>query len=267
MAKKVKKKTKVLLDTSIQIEKIKPGNSVQAYQTKTSSTEDWYTSHFVSYEFRTGFIRSLIDFHSLLEIKSPEDAVAKWSDTFSTRELKYFVILSSVLLQLAKKISTTDSKTEDYQRKVEGAIRYMLAVFDTGLVDHVGDFASNDIVQFSFNQEDSFYKFVELHNSQKIIELEAFWNKNKVLLDVLIADGKFTKKYDYFLKKLKAVQVDPSSLKNASINKGIGDAVIVADAPHTFTLLSIDHLFKILCEAGDRKYIILKKTGEVEETA
>ena len=116
-AKKQNKKNKILLETSIQITKVFD-DSIREKLTNLSSTNDFFSSYFVLYEFKTGLIKTLIDFY--LRVKICDDvssAIVSWSNSFKIRELKNKNLLEALMLQLFKSIDGTT--TDRYLAQVE----------------------------------------------------------------------------------------------------------------------------------------------------
>src|ERR1700744_2044158 len=90
--------SKYLLETSIQIDKFKPGSKSELFVRKNQSL---YSSNFVLYEFKTGFIRSLIDFYFVTKnVDVPSQAYSIWSNKFQPREKSKVLLLVSVMGQI-----------------------------------------------------------------------------------------------------------------------------------------------------------------------
>lgn len=250
--KQRKKKIKLVLDTSIQLEKIK-----NPEYSKNFKTEDYdlYTLHFVEYEFRTGFIRSLIDFYFRVERSAdPATAKAKLSNSFKIREVKNFAILESIIDRLSTRIALNRAKKEDYLRMIEAAIFSSLQSFDLPLKQKIGSFAGDSIVRFPIFDRDDYFAFSDHHNSRKVIPLEDFWNKNKESLSTLAhsvepyqaKNNTCKKDYTKLHALLSTVDGDVKESSKEPINKKMGDSVIVTDSPSTFALGSTDCVFTVL---------------------
>ncbi len=262
MIKKNRKKS--ILDTSVQLEKIKEPLLAR----RLESMADLYSLYFVQYEYKVGFIRHMIDFYKLVEItKDPAKALVKVSNLFETRNLKYGFILQALMERLSKKISR-GSTLKDYLRMVEASINHALQVFDISLKGLVGEFSNDDVVRCSINSRDDYPGFIELVNRRRAtIPLESFWVRNGKSLQNLISDGTIYERINNPHKRdftpLRKVLIEIEKDKGRCViinnNKKLGDAVISVDCPQTYTLLSKDYVFTILCRLLLKELKLLSK--------
>lgn len=253
-----KKTPKYLLDTSVQIEKLKE----PALARELNLNPNLHSLYFVLYEYKVGFVRSLIDFYLRVEIKGdPADAVIKLSNSFKARELKNHLIMEAIILRLSKTISTART-VQDYLRMVEAAIHHAVMVFDVSVKGMAGSFGSDSIVKFEIGGRSSYRPFMELYLSRKqIMPLEDFWTKHTQELQLLLNKPELYEKKNNPVKKdftrartvLLEVQKDVKRSSLQGNNKKLGDSVICVDSPNTYTILSKDEIFVIFCELLSKK--------------
>ena len=257
MKKKTERK-KIILDTTIQIDKFVK-KEIQEFLKKLRPSADFFSLFFVLYEFKSSFITALIRFYSLVNIcETPAEAIEKFSNfPYTPRQLKYKSKMDALIANLNKSTNNGNESTEDYLAQIEAAILYFINNFDTDLKGKVGSFAGNDVVKFEIKSRDDFSKFDELTKTQKIIELKSFWDKNLNNLENLIYDSnvkkeKHVKKLYEALIKIKA---DTNEANKFRTNKSVGDAVIAVDIPKSYLIASTDKSFGVLCPALKKEHI------------
>ncbi len=252
--------TKFLIETSLQIERVKKGGDY--LRTTLGNNTECYSSYFVFYEYKRGLIKSFIDIYSLIEIEqNVSRAFNLWSDKFAPRELKNFIILQSIIAQKCDSIMTAD--TASALRQIESAIRRAVADFSVAINYLTGDFAGNELVKFPIRKASDFPEFLELCKNSKIIPLINFWEKHADELVQLTSlkkpyekDVRWEKMYD----NLEGIRAGTVSADKYHVNRSIGDAVISADTTKKFTLASLDTLFEVLCDLQNKPHQIVKKT-------
>lgn len=253
-------KEKVLLETSVQINKLLPSDEDSVR--KLSSTYDTYSSYFVLYEFKSGFIRSLIDFY--FTVDAYDDValgISKWSKKFQTREIKSKLILEALMARLYKSIQTSDTKK--YLRQVEGVIFYSLANFENGLRSIVGDFGSDQIIKQEINSKEDYQQFLDKYKQRKIIPLQGFWSKHTNELKTLIANKSklgVSQSLKKIHKKLILIEKDIKKCDSFNINKSIGDVVIAIDCPKSMLVASFDKSFETLFPILGKRNVTLAQT-------
>ena len=261
MNKKKKKKNKqikvenVLLDTSIQIRKIFNSSLANELIKLKSEGKELSSSFFVLYEFKAGFIATLIEYYLFIKLhtKFPE-SIGEWSTSFKPRHLKFTTILDSVILRIDS-ISNDKAK---YLNQVEAAICLLSSNFETDLGKIVGDFQTDEIVEYKISSKDDFAGFMKKRAERKnCIPMIDFWTNHNEDLKRMIVSGDadyntpgLKKIYD----RLVRIDGDLSECNKQRTNNGIGDAVITADCPKRYTLASLDHSFEVLCKKVDKKY-------------
>lgn len=261
MAKKVIK-IDLLLDTSLQIERVK-SKEINNLIIDESTRNNLTTSHFVLYEFKVGFIVALIDFYSLVQLKdNTDDALAKWSDHFSGRHHKYKDILDAVIVRLCGNIKT--SSKNDYLVQIEAAISRILGMFEWDLKGYVGNFSNDEIVKYPINSSKDYLGFMDLYNGRKCIPLIDFYNSNIESVDkILKVDSSLLKPKDirdHFIS-LQLLLSDLSKVDDSSVNKKLGDTTIAIDQPKSYSLITLDNIFNILCDTLGKKHYLVKKTS------
>src|SRR5688572_5820224 len=87
------------LETSIQIGKFVPDEkgNILRFLPKNSTL---YSSNFVLYEFKTGFIRNMIQFYLRVKLTTPALALDWWSKKYGKRELKNIHILQALMAKI-----------------------------------------------------------------------------------------------------------------------------------------------------------------------
>lgn len=257
--KKQTKRDKLLLETSVQIDKFLQ-NSTARLLKKLSVEKECFSSFFVLYEFKSGLIRNLIEFYLLVKIyNTPAEAIASWSKKFAKRELKNKIILESLMAKIFDSIQTSDQKT--YLAQTEAVIFHLLSNFNTDLRGIVGSFGSDEIVKFKILDSSDYKNFLEKYKSRKCIPLDKFWSKHSAELNKLLSSKVAYKKTDNFKKlyaKLEEVRKNFNNSNKYPINKGLGDAVIAVDCPISFIVTTLDTSFEVLCPALGKNYLILK---------
>jgi hypothetical protein len=257
------KKISYLLDTSIQIEKCKYPKEVSNFLEKKRSGEcDFVSSFFVLYEFRTGLLKSIIDFY--FSVKAYNDisyAFAKWSDKFQFRQVKNIVAIQAVVYRITQSIKTND--IDDYLKKLQAVIFHLEVNFSTHLSSIVGEFQNDELIKLSIKNENEYKEFSDAYNKRKCIPLISFWEKYSQELDSLLSDKDFQseKKLQSMYKYLQDIKIDVYNSNKINHNKGIGDAVIAVDCGKKRTIMSFDNSFSFLCPPLNRKFEILNKTN------
>lgn len=252
---------KLLLETSVQIDRFTSKKTEPALTLfKTSNQTELFSSFFVKYEFKTGLILNLIELYARVNLEdTPADAILVWSQKYETRKLKSFALIEALMLKNFEKV--VNSKAQ-YLRNLEFLIKHLLDNFDSELKNIVGDFASDEIVNFKIQDKDSFRPFLTMYNQRKSIPQKSFWDKNKSSLTQLLKykDIKAElqkKKPKAAFKYLPDVEKDTGKSDRFQRNKALGDAVIAVDCPKTFTLITLDKSFDLLCPALGKHKIIL----------
>lgn len=252
--KKTNTKPKILLETSIQIKR-QIDDDIKKIIDEFYRNNRLYSSNFIKYEFKAGFIRNFINFYFLVKVwKDPSIALIKLSQSFKPRELKNGLILQGLLQRLNNKIDTKNTKK--YLAQIESIISSIVENFETNLISLVGDFSSNEIVRYELFDSSSYQGFITLLNNEKgIIPLDKFWNKHQNELELLIKDSTiYKKKHQFIYDGLCEIKNDTSNAKMPSVCKKIGDAVIAVDSPSSFTILTLDSSFDKLCPIINKKH-------------
>lgn len=257
MKKKHKALNKLLLDTSVQIERIKfPELDIEL--DKLAASNDIYSLNYCLYEYKTGFIKSLIDYYVLVKLyNDPAKANMKWSDKYS-RDLKYFAILQGVLQRLNNSFTSMDVET--YLRQLEVSILYISETFKMKLKDIVGSFPKNEIVRFSIFSAEDYNEFIKLVNDAKIIPMIDFWKSHRSELEAIVASIDLQKYYTKLHVKLNKILIDISMSDKHRINHGIGDAVIAVDLPSLWTIGTLDGSFDYLCPPLHKQVLKFSKS-------
>lgn len=257
------KRGKLLLETSVQIKKLVQ-TSIKDIILKYKTDSDLYSSYFVLYEFKVGFIYSLIKFYLTVEIhENPTDALVDWSDRFGARKQKNYMLLQALIASEWGDVNSGNK--ENYLAQIEAAIMLMLSAFHGDVKDLVGDFASNVIVRFKINNKNDFNKFIQLcEEKPDYMLLKDFWLKNQESLKKLLEDDKKYKKIrgSYKSRALERIHTNlleiDSDIEKANthdISKPLGDVVIAVDCSKQHTLITLDSSFDTLCLILDKKHI------------
>jgi len=259
--KKISKliRERLLIETTAQIKRLRPEYS--DYSNKLNSKYLTFTSFLVLYEFKIGFIRTLINFYFRVKIsESPAKAISSWSESYKIRELKNEIILEAMIANIFGSIHTEDK--DKYLRQIEGVIWYLLSSFKSGIISFVGDFGSNEIVKFKITSSDNYQNFLNLCNENEIIALDKFWLKYKKELK-LLSGGKSefnkNKKLRKVYEALNKIESDLSNANKPTINKIVMDAAIAVDCPPKLKILTSDDLFRILCPLVGRGLLLFDK--------
>ena len=253
-----------LLDTSVQIERCKNPEVSNFLYKKTSDGSTLVCSFFVLYEFKTGLLKSIIDFYFLVKIfDSASRALSEWSNKFQIRQVKNALIMQSILFRINSSISCGD--TNDYLRKLRAVIFNLEEEFYTYVSSMVGDFQNDEIVKLSIKNEEEYKEFITAYNKRKCIPLDVFWNKYDKELSILLNCDNFRneKKMVSMYKYLQEINVDLRNAKKVRNNKGIGDAIISVDCGNKRTVLSFDNSFSILCPPLKKKFEIINRASIV----
>ncbi len=255
-AKKVTEERHIL-DTSIQIDKYKPASKSQKY---LIGKRRLYSSNFVLYEFKSGFIKTLIDYYLLVELTGDvPTAMGMWSNNFSKRDQSNIHILNAVTGTMFGSINTSSPK--DALRQTEASIYWLLNNFDTELVNMVGEFGSDAVVKFNIFSQQDYKPFLKLINDRKdIIVLDKFWNKHSSELSTLITGKKEFKTLALksILVKLEKIEADITKANQFRVNKGVGDAVIAVDSLGSMILTSLDHSFETMMPLLGKPHFLVK---------
>jgi hypothetical protein len=250
------KKSRYILDTSIQIDKFKPNSKSAKY---VQSNDLFYSSNFVFYEFKSGFVKALIEYYLLVEV-SPDvpTAMGTWSNNFSKRDQSNIHILNAVTGLMSGSI-VTDDKAKAL-RQIEAAIFYIVNNFDTGIVELVGAFGSDEVVKFEILSSAQYKPFLNLIRERKdMIELEHFWLEHSGDLTKLLSDPDRynTDALRSILTKLTKISTDSRQANKFRVNKGVGDAVIAADCLGSMILVSLDHSFEAMMPLLGKEFITI----------
>lgn len=248
---------KIFLETSAQISRMSSnpkGDKVR----RLVSTHRLYSSYFVLYEFKTGLLRSLIEFYFIVKIDGPAKALAIWSDKFSIRDQKNIILLQSYLLQVNDSIS--GSNTQDYLNKIEAIIFQLINNFDTDLVGMVGDFGSDEIVRTTILTSADYDSFIKSYKDRPCIPMDGFWLNHKEQLQALV-NAKKEMSASTGLKKILAhlekIDADIQNANKHHTNKAVGDSIIAIEMPNSMKLASFDHSFGALCPLLKKEYFQL----------
>lgn len=256
MVKKKIEPKKYLLDTSIQIEKVK-FEDFDKQITKLTSSGKLYTLNFVYYEYKVGIILSFIDFYSVVKAYNNVSlALSKWSDRIG-RDPKYQLINQSLLARVNKSISFEN--VEDYLDKLEATILFLLQHFDYNLAGKCGDFAGDEIVKFDLYDNSSYEPFKILYDSRKKIPLVEFWQKNHESLQKMVGSKLLKDDYPQFYGYLEKIYNNINQADSFWPNKKTGDAVIAANSPKDYVIVTTDNIFQHLANAIDKDFLILEK--------
>ncbi len=263
MAKKHKSvqiRDKVLLETSVQINKLLPTD--EDVIRRLTSTHEAYSLYFVLYEFKSGFIRSLIEFYFTVKVYNDVSlGVSKWSKKFQTREIKNKIILEALMARIYKTIQTAD--VNQYLRQVEGVIFHSLSNFENGLRTMIGDFASDQIVKKEIYCHEDYQEFLNMYDCRKTIPLQSFWLRHTCELKTLLSNKSKLKVNDTLTKtynKLTQIEKDTKNCDKFHINKALGDVVIAIDCPKTMKLASYDNSFDTLSPLLGKENVHIEQT-------
>lgn len=255
---------KLLLDTSVQIERQKPGSFTKETIKSLRGNSKLHSSFFVLYEFKTGLVKSIIDFYLSVKLyEDPAEAIAKWSEKFRVRELKNKLILDSIMTDIFNSINTKD--TEEYLGQVEATLFKIISDFSVDIERMVGNFGSEEIVRFIINSRSDYEQFLKIINRRDYILLSSFWRNNGDKIDLLLSrrDAFKAAKLETLYVNLAEVKKDVMKADKSKISKSLGDVVISVDCPTTFRLVTLDHSFDIICPALSKEYIKLPKNRKV----
>jgi hypothetical protein len=251
---------KILLDTSIQIEKIK-SESVKAYLNKLSTTSDLFSNYYVLYEFKTGLILSAIKFYGRVQLyDNPKEAIFSWSNSFRPRDLKYKEIIEGVMFDLNDSIPTKDKVA--FLAQIETAIFHLITQFEVDLKGIIGDFGSEPLVKQEILFKDTYAEYVVLYEKEKNIKLQNFWLKHVTELKLLLANKKKLDTHSYLSKvyeKLEEISTDSKRADMPSVARTLGDVVISVDVTRNIKILSTDSSFDILCPLLNKTNVRLPK--------
>lgn len=257
MAKKKDAVRKYLLDTSIQIERVKFSDFDKKIS-QLASSGSLYTSNFVYYEYKVGIILSFIEFYYVVKAYNDVSiALNKWSDRIG-RDPKYQLINQGILAKVNKSINFSD--VQDYLDKLEATILYLIHYFDRNIKGRCGNFAGDEIVKFDLYNSSSYQAFKELYESRKKMPLVAFWQQNHESLVKLVNCRLLEDKYKKFHSYLSQIKDDISKADSYWPNKMTGDAVIAADSPRDYVIITLDNIFEHLATALNKEFSILKKS-------
>ncbi len=248
---------KFLIETSVQRDKI-TNPHVKEQLLKVSSKGKLYSSFFVCYEFKVSLIKNLIDFYFLVELEGPAQAFITWHDKYQPREVKDIVLLQGLIYKITDTINTKDK--EEFLVNLETIIIDLLIAFYVDINKTlVGDFGGNEIVKYQILSRDDFQLFRDLYNRSKIVQMDSFWARNKIVLDKLCENELIVTINKTLPEKLKKIQIDQKESNKYMINRAVGDVVIAVDSPRSYTIISLDHAFSVLTCAIDKKCMILEK--------
>lgn len=255
---------KIILDTSIQFEVIKNQKDVISLINSYRGDFKIYASYYSYYEFLTGFIRQLVDYHSLVKLlDSPSLAMSKISDKFG-RGTKYIAILTAIIYRIQENeaLLNTSPKfnTDNHLRLVELAIYEAIQLFNSGVI-LTGSFGDSDIVRYKIDFKESYADFVSLCAKNKIIPMMDYWSKHLSELKLLTDSIGFknSKKYAAFYKRIEKIMGNIASSDNYRINHGIGDIIIAVDYNNDSLLLTMDSFFDLICPILSKKHRVVKK--------
>ena len=260
--KKKNTRPKFFLDTSIQVEKIKRGNPNNFLSNLGLGDGKFCTSYFVLYEYKSGFLGSLIRYYFLVKIcGNPADAKSFWSDGMQPREQKYAHLLDSVLYRINESIDV--SNYDNHLRQLEIAIKTIYNAFYLKIEKRlVSDSFQNDsIVKYELNSKSDFEGFKDLLFSRKTIDQISFWKNNKENLSILVDDKniEFKKEYSLMHKRLCGIEKDFRNSEKVRTNNGVGDAIISMISPKKCTLVTLDKSYDLLCPLLSKQYTRVPK--------
>ncbi|KND51710.1 MAG: hypothetical protein ABA06_00420 [Parcubacteria bacterium C7867-001] len=239
------KRQKVLIDTSIQIGKLKY-KEIREKIREIAETEDPGTSFFVLFEFKVGVILSFIEYWNFVNIsENVSKAMSRWSEKYSVRDVKYFVMLQAILAEKFENISTDKKK---HLRQVEFIIMFTIENFFADIRDiPVGDFRYDEIVRYEIKSRVDYPGFVKLcYEKNEMVDQRKFWTKYRAELDKLVADADLEKCHSSLHEALTRIQSDIKYAHMVKTNKSIGDAVITVDSRHDTRILTTDSSFEKL---------------------
>ena len=198
------------------------------------------TTYFVLYEYKSGLIKRLIDYYYLVDLyDTPTEAFNKWSERFSARDTKNFIIIHGLILKLNQGI---DGDKKAYLSQLEGAINHVIDLFDLGINNwKAGSFSRDEVVRFEIKSTEDYPPFRKLLNNRKTIPLAKFWEKNRKELNKIVGNKnnspkEFKNKYDL----LEKVNNDYSFSDKFQANKSLGDSVICVDVSANDILVTMD---------------------------
>jgi len=256
MPKKKSKKSIYLLDTSIQIRKLFDESiKQQLKEFKLKDGRELASSYFVLYEFKVGFIAALMKYYLFIKTsnKFPQ-SIGLWSNTFSSRDLKYKTILESLMLNLG----SIPDKKQLYLERIESVIFLIISNFSTDIKGLVGDFSNDELVNYEILSWKDYNNFLEIYNSRnKIISQISFWTANNAQLKKLLLESSDynTKPLEKIYKVLVEINEDLIKADKQTNNRALGDAVIAVDCPKSYTVVALDHSFAVLCAKIQKKSI------------
>lgn len=251
-----RERDRLLLDTSFQIEKLKSRDH-KKHCTQFVGSNPMYSSYFVLYEFKVGFIKSLIDLYYRAKLLNNINRVfSDWSDKWG-RTPKFGLVLLSAMAEIYGDIDISDKKR--FLNRIEFTIRWMLVNFSTDLKGMVGDFGGDPIVSHSIYDRDDFATFCDAYNNRKQIPLIDFWEGYADELGRFVSDSDIEKKFPKIHKHLDKIAVDINHSMNHYANLAIGDAVISCDAPQNMIITSLDESFEYFCKAIGKKNALVPK--------
>ena len=253
--KKHKKASKFLLETSVQIDKI-INSHVRKQIDAIKPQGNLRSSYFVFYEFKAGLIKNLINFYFLVEITGLSQAIFQWQDSFKPREVKGALVALGVILNLEQTISEDDALP-----RLEAVIMYIFNNFESDIQNkQVGDFVNDPIVKYKIESRADFQGFLDLYKQRKCIPLNSFFQKNSGSLDKILSAEKLDNLKNKTLPiKLKDIKSNPKKANKYHVNKAVGDAVISIDTPNSYTLVTLDTDYNILCGSLGKEIRLLKK--------
>lgn len=255
-----KQKNSYLLDTSVQMERCKNPEVSDFLYKRTSDGSTIVCSFFVLYEFKTGLLKSIIEFYFLVKLLGDvSKAFSQWSDKFQIRQVKNALIMTSVIFRISTSIKCKDINL--YLRKLRAVIFNLEEEFYTYVSSMVGEFQNDEIIKLNIRNEKEYGEFISAYNRRKCLPLSDFWIKyDKELVNLLNCDEfRNDKKLTSMYKYLKEIKDDIKNADKLRNNKGIGDAIISVDCGKKRTVLSFDNSFSVLCPPLQKRYEVINR--------
>ncbi|NTV31482.1 hypothetical protein HGA91_05910 [candidate division WWE3 bacterium] len=253
----VKHKSQFLLENTIQIRKLWDKN-VQDEIARLKDQGELYSSHYVLYEYKTGFIGSLIKFHSLLRIERDVSRAFGLLSNKHGRIQNYTNILTSLWTKVHGSIST------DYENAladVEVIIEWALVAFMGDVKKLVGNFSQNEVVKYNLKGITDFKEYENICKDNTFVNLKDFFQQHKphfnAIIEFLNKNPKTLKQNQQLPRIKESIEEIFNNLDKAdrhNPSRGIADAVIAIDAPIGQTIVTTDTAYPVLCAALNKPH-------------
>jgi|WetSurMetagenome_2_1015567.scaffolds.fasta_scaffold22419_4 hypothetical protein len=259
-----KTKPRIIIETTVLRDKFFY-SSVADDIKKLSVNSKLFTSFFIIYEFKAGFLKGLIDYYYLIKIKGNiADAKITWSNNFKMRDIKNSLLIEALILKIFGKWDT--STVETYLYQIESAIFYLSTNMCTEIDEVIGYFGDSKVVKYDVKGNADYKDFVETIIKNKL-PFDKFWDENKVVLLSLLngittRTGK-NKPVAKIYQSLLKIQEDLSNSMKSNVSKSVGDAVITVDTPILFKVATTDSSFDELCPILSKEVIKITRDHNI----